>query len=480
MRVVVIGAGFAGLSAACMLAKDGYDVTVIEKNDQSGGRGRKFSKEGFTFDMGPSWYLMHDVFERFFAQFEKKPSDYYTLTRLDPCYRLIFGKDDVIDITPDMEKTYALFDSLEEGGADKLRKLLAQSERQYDISMKNFLYKEYRSPFDLFNLTSLREGSRLNVFQNMQSYMDSIFTSDRAKKILLYTMVFLGGNPKNTPAIYNVMAHVDFNMGVWYPQGGMNAVAQGMERLARELGVEFRYSTPATGIDVHHGRAVAVHTPHGDLPADHIIVNADYHHAETALIPEKYRRYDEKKWEKMTIAPSGLIIYLGIKRRIPSLTHHNLFLENDWMQHFDELFDTPRWAQRPSYYVCAPSKTDPNVAPKGCENLFILVPLAAGLDDTGREAYAEKILAHLESITEPFRDDIVVKELYSHRDFTADYNAYKGTALGLTQTLMQTAFFRPKMQSRIPNVRYTGQFTVPGTGVPIAVISGEIAARGVR
>ncbi len=478
-KVVVIGAGFGGLSIAALLAQDGYDVTVVEKNDQSGGRGMMFSDGEFRFDMGPSWYLMPEVFERFFALFDKKPEDYYRLQRLDPSYRIFFGPQDWVDIVADLEKNLETFEQMETGAAQTLKKYLEKSKYQYEVSMQEFLYKDYTSILDFFNKRMLIEGSRLNVFENLDKYLKRNFKNERLRKILAYSMVFLGGAPNNTPAIYSLMSHIDFNLGVWYPLGGMNAVARGIERLGTELGVEFVYNQEVKKILVNsQGRATGILTKTGELAADLVIGNADYHHIETVLLDPEYQSYTEAYWKKRTIAPSAFILYVGLTKRLKGLIHHNLSFEYDWMKHFDDIFKNPVWSENPSYYICAPAKTEPGMAPPGGENLFILVPLAAGLRDTDevRERYTEKILRHLEVLLgESIIDAIAVKHIFSQRDFFTTFNAYKGTALGLSHTLFQTAFFRPRHRSKkVKNLYFTGQYTHPGIGVPICLISSQI------
>ncbi|MFT4308876.1 MAG: phytoene desaturase family protein [Candidatus Woesearchaeota archaeon] len=482
IKAIIIGAGYGGLSCAALLAKEGYDVHVIDKIEQAGGKGSLLQEEGFSFDMGPSWYLMPDVFEKFFSEFGKKPEDYYTIKRLDPSYRIYFGKDDKIDISPRIEDNAELFDKLEENGRKKFLDYLAQSEYQYNVAMKDFVYKRYTKITDFFNKRMATEGMKLKVLKNFDKHVSTYFKSDKAKKILEYNIVFLGGTPYNTPALYSIMTHVDFNLGVWYPIGGLNAVAKGIEKLALEHNAKFTYNHTAEKIIVENGRAVGVMTNKGRIDADIVVVNADMPHAEISLLDKKYQSYNEKYWEKKTIAPSGFIMYLGVKRKVKGLEHHNLFLDNDWMKHFDQIFKKPGWPDNPSYYVCAPTITEPETAPNGMENLFILVPVAADLEDNNdiREEYASDIIRHLGSIIgDDFSKDIVYKKIFAHNDFIQRYNAYKGTALGLSHTLMQSALFRPDVKSKkVKSLYYTGQYVHPGIGVPMVIIASDIL-RGV-
>jgi len=474
--IAVLGAGFGGLTAAALLAKQGHDVTIYEKTDTIGGRAYVFNQNGYQFDMGPSWYMMPEVFERFFEHFNKKVP--YKLTRLDPSYRIFFSSEDMLDVSADLNENYALFDRLEENGAQKLAEYLAQAEYQYTTAMNQFIYRPYLKHTDMLDPKLALEGAKLKLYQSMHTYIYKQFSSDKARKILLYTLVFLGGDPKRTPSLYSLMSHVDFNLGVYYPQGGMHTVAKAIAKEATTHGVKIKLSEPVTHITTNKGLATHIQTTKGNYPVDAVVANADYHHVETQLLDTKDQSYPEKYWKTATIAPSGIIISLGINKKLPQLDHHNLFFAHDWETHFANIFEKPDWPQNPSYYVCCPSKTDPKVAPKGHETLFILVPVASGLDDTDKEKYADKIITHLESLLKtPLKKHIKEKVVYAHTYFSERFNAYKGTALGLSHTLLQTASFRPRQKSKkIGNLYYAGQYTHPGIGVPMTVISGEIVA----
>jgi phytoene desaturase len=481
--VVVIGAGFGGMSSAALLAKKGYDVTVIEKNSQPGGRAIVWGEKGFVFDMGPSWYLMPEVFERFFSEFGKKVPDYYKLKRLDPNYRVFFSKDNVVDVGADVAKIKKLFDSMEEGGGKKLEEYLRSASYQYEIAMDQFIYKDYRSMFDFLNRKVVFEGTKLHIFDSLDGYAKRFITNADLRKILEYTIVFLGGTPHDSPAMYALMSHVDFNGGVFYPMGGMGELARAFHRLCTEQGVKFRFDEEVKRIDVEGGRVKGVTTAKGKVPAGKVIANSDYPHTETKLLDEKYRSYPEKYWSKRAIAPSAILMYLGFDKRIKNLLHHNLYLSKDWDPHFETIFKKPSWPDNPSYYICCTSKTDPSVAPEGSENIFILIPVAAGLEDTDevRERYFKWVMDHMESLTgESLKEHLVVKRLFSHRDFSSYYNAYKGTALGLAHTLRQTAIFRPAMRSKkVKGLYYSGQYTHPGIGVPMVIIASHILAKDV-
>ncbi len=478
-KAIIIGAGFGGLAAAALLAKDGYDVEVFEKNNQPGGRAQVWKKDGFLFDMGPSWYLMPDVFEKFFGEFGRKPSDFFKLKRLDPSYRIWFGENDYIDMPTDLSEIKKIFAKLEVDGDKKLEKYLAQAKYQYDVAMDRFIYRSYNSWKDILDKQLMVEGAKLNVFGSMGKLAEKYFDSEKARKILLYTIVFLGGSPKVTPALYSIMTHIDFSLGVWYPMEGINKVALAIESLGKKHGAKFHYSKAVDEIIVEEGKAVGVRIGKKINKADLVVVNADYHFAETCLLESKYQSYPEKYWKKKTVAPSALIFYLGISKKIKNLQHHTLFFDGDWEAHFENIFSNPSWPRSdPSFYVCAPSKTDNTVAPKNMENLFVLIPVASGLDDNEgtREKYFEQVIDRMEKLTrESIKEHIIVKRSFAHKDFAKEYNAYKGTALGLAHTLSQTAFLRPKQKSdKVQNLFYTGQYTHPGIGMPITLISSSI------
>lgn len=484
MSSIVVGAGFGGLAAAALLARNGFDVIVLEKNGQPGGRARVWREKGYTFDMGPSWYLMPDVFEKFFAEFGKSPEDFYKLIRIDPSYRIFFADGTKMNVSASLEDNLELFDSLEEGGGEKLREYLEKAERHYNLAMDELIYREYSSLLDILSGRLVLEGFRMPLFGNIEGFIGKTFSSEKAKRILEYSIGFIGGSPRNTPALYYIMNHVDFKLGVWYPdEGGIGRVVDAIHTLAVEHGARFEFNTPIRKIDVLGRKARRVITDRGEYEADFFVVNADYPHSELELLEEPYRTYDEGYWEGRVIAPSALVLYVGIDKKLEALEHHNLYLAEDWETGFETLFDPKKaaWPETPSYYVNVTSKTDSTVSPEGGETLFVLVPLAAGLEDTPelREKYYSKVMGHLEGLAgEPIIGREVVKRIYCVDDFRRDYNAYKGTALGLTHTLRQTALFRPSHHSRrVENLHYTGHYTHPGIGMPMAIISSQILCK---
>lgn len=479
-KVIVIGSGFAGLSTATCLADKGYAVTILEKNAVPGGRARKFETDGFTFDMGPSWYWMPDVFEQYFARFGKKTADYYELIRLDPSYSIFFGENDRMDVPAKMQDLYAMFEQYEPGSSANLERFLKEAQYKYEVGMSEFVHKPSHSIMEFADLRVVFSLFRLQMFQSMASHVRKLFKSEKLIQLLEFPVLFLGATPANTPAMYSLMNYADMALGTWYPLGGMYKIVEGMVKLAEEKGVELKLGQEVKHIYVPNGHATKVITQDQEYEADIVIGGADYHHVEQDLLNREHRRYDETYWQKRTMAPSSLLFYLGINKKLTGLHHHNLFFDEDFGQHAIEIYDDPKWPSKPLFYVCAPSITDESVAPEGCENLFVLIPLAPGLEDTEalREKYFNIVMDRLENLTgQNIRKYIIYKRSFAHNDFKKDYNAFKGNAYGLANTLLQTAFLKPKLRSKkVKNLFYTGQLTTPGPGVPPSLISGQVVA----
>lgn len=494
-KIVIIGGGVAGLASACYLSKKGHQVTLLEKNEHTGGRANVFEKDGFRFDMGPSWYLMPDIFEHFYSIMGEKIEDHLTLTKLSPSYRIYFkdemdehGKTLALDLYSDVEKVKATFERFEKGSGKKLDEYLKYSKYGYEIAKSEFMYKNYNSIFDFLTPRIAIDGTKLHVFSKMHSYVKKFFKSHILQKIIEYQLVFLGSSPYNTPALYNIMNHIDFNMGVYYPKGGIYEIPKSLEKIARKHGTNIRTNSPVSKIlvDEKNSKVKGVELESGEiLDADIVVSNADMHHTETHLLPTKYQQYKEAYWDKKVMAPSAFILYLGLNKKIPELLHHTLMFSKDWETNFKQIFDMPEFPTDPSLYICAPSKTDSTVAPEGMENIFILVPIASGLEYTENdlEVYKEKILDSIarELNIEGLKESIVFSRTFCVKDFYAMYNAYKGTALGLAHTLTQTALFRPNNYSKkVKNLYYAGAGTNPGIGVPICLISAELVFKRIE
>ena len=485
-KALVIGAGFAGLSAASFLAKKGWDVTIVEKNEMAGGRARKFEAEGFTFDMGPSWYWMPDVFEKYFGSFGKKVSDFYELQRLDPSYRVYFEKA-TWDLPANYEALKNLFESIEPGAGNALDLFLAEAKYKYEVGVGKLVYQPSLSITEFIDYELIKGVFKLDVFQSMKTHIARYFKHPYIQFLMEFPVLFLGALPENTPALYSLMNYADIKGGTWYPQHGMYSIVEAMVKVAKSLGVQFKLGEEVMQIVVENGIAKQVISKVNETGIqenysfDVLIGAGDYHHIETKLLEKKYQSYSAKYWDSRVLAPSSLLYYIGLNKKLKDVTHHSLFFDSDFSVHGSEIYSNPMWPSNPLFYASVPSVTDPTVAPAGCENLFLLIPIAAGLEgDTAdvREKYFNLIIERLEKKWgQTITDAIVYKRSYAVADFKNDYHSFKGNAYGLANTLLQTAFLKPSCKSKkINNLYYTGQLTVPGPGVPPSLISGEVVA----
>lgn len=486
-KAVVIGSGFAGLSAASFMAKAGWAVTVLEKQDTPGGRARRLSEQGFHFDMGPSWYWMPDIFERYFEAFEKKVSDHYLLTRLDPSYT-VYYPDQKISVPANYDTLKKVFESVEAGSANMLDKFLEEAEYKYNTGMHRLAYKPGISFTEFLDADLAKGILRLDVFTDMKKHIAKYFKHPHLQQLMEFPVLFLGALPQKIPALYSLMNYADIKLGTWYPAGGMYSIVESMHQLATGLGVQFKFSHDVTGVEIENDKIISVKALHDrenkNFAADAVIAACDYHFAETKLLPRQYRSYSESYWQKRVMAPSCLLYYIGINKRLINTGHHSLFFDVDFDRHGKEIYDQPQWPAEPLFYVSAVSVTDKTAAPEGCENLFFLIPVAAGLKgDTEelRDKYFYKILQRFEERTgEKIKENIIFKRSFAVSDFVHEYNAFKGNAYGLANTLRQTAIMKPSLKSRkLENLFYAGQLTVPGPGVPPALISGEVCAKQV-
>ncbi|WP_233900965.1 phytoene desaturase family protein [Tenacibaculum piscium] len=477
-KIHIIGSGFSSLSASCYLAKAGYDVVILEKNETLGGRARQLKKDGFTFDIGPTWYWMPDVFEKFFADFGKKPSDYYELEKLDPAYQVYFDTADSITIPGSVEEIYEIFEAEEKGSSVHLKAFLKSAAYNYDVSINDLVYNPGVSPLEL--VTPVTIGKIIQFFSSIRKEVRRKIKSKKLIQILEFPVLFLGAKPSNTPAFYNFMNYADFVLGTWHPKGGMYKVIEAMHTLAKDVGVEFKTNANVEEISVNEvGEAIGLIVNGEFIASDIVLSGADYHHTET-LLPQKYRQYSEKYWDKKVFAPSSLLFYVGFDKKLKDVCHHTLFFDTDFDIHAASIYDTPSWPKDPMFYASFPSVTEDSFAPIHNEAATFLIPIAPGIEDTPelREKYFDLIINRLEKLTQQsVKENVIFKESFCVKDFVKDYNSYKGNAYGLANILTQTAFLRPKIKSKkVKNLFFTGQLTVPGPGVPPSLISGKIAS----
>ena len=476
-KVAIIGSGFSALAASCYLAQAGHEVTIYEKNQTIGGRARQLKRDGFTFDIGPTWYWMPDVFERFFADFGKKPSDYYSLEKLGPAYQVYFGVHDFVTIANNLDEICVTFESIEKGAGAKLQKFMAEAKSNYDIAIKDLVYNPGVSPMELITLETAKKVGQF--FSNIRRDVRKQFKNTKLIQILEFPVLFLGAKPSDTPSFYSFMNYADFGLGTWHPKNGMYSVILAIESLAKSLDVTIETNSNVSKILVTNQTATGLIVNDQTILADVVLSGADYHHSET-LLDEQHRAYSEKFWSNQTFAPSSLLFYVGFDKKIINVEHHSLFFDVDFDAHAHSIYDDPRWPENPLFYASFPSKTDTNSAPEGKEAAIFLIPLAPGIEDTEaiRETYFEKIITRLELLTgQELKNNIIFKNSFCVNDFINDYNSYKGNAYGLANTLLQTAFLRPKLKSKkVQHLYFTGQLTVPGPGVPPALISGKLVA----
>ena len=481
-KVIVIGAGFSGLSAAAYLSQQGNEVHVFEKNASAGGRASQIkTPDGYVFDMGPSWYWMPEVFEHFFNDFGFKAADFYQLNLLDPGFEVVFPGKKTVQIPADFEELCQLFESIEKGASSKLKKFMEEAKYKYETGMGNLSAMPGNSITEFLQPDLMKGVLRLQIFSSFKKHVAAYFKDPRLVSIMEFPVIFLGAMADKMPALYSLMNYAGLKLGTWYPEGGFGSVVEGMVQVGISSGVRYNFNDPVTGIIVKDKLVSGVEVTEGFIAADAVVASADYHFVEKDLLPEEFRNYSEEYWDTKTMAPSSLIFYLGVSKKIPGLEHHTLFFDEDLDQHTREIYDTPQWPTKPLFYVCCPSKTDMNVAPIGHENLFILMPLAVGIEDTEelREKYFNMLMKRLQAhAKENIIDYIDYKRSYCINDFVSDYNSYKGNAYGLANTLKQTAILKPKMKNKkLKNLFYTGQLTVPGPGVPPSIISGNMAAQ---
>ena len=476
-KIIVVGSGFSSLSVASYLAKEGHQVKIFEKNEMPGGRARQFKRDGFTFDIGPSWYWMPDVFDSYFEDFGKKVADYYKLEKLDPGYEVYFDNQESIKIGDTLEKIYAAFESEEAGSSIPLKRFIKKAADNYDIAIKDLVYRPGISPLELITPATIKKVGYF--LSTIKREVMKEFNNPRLAQILQFPVLFLGAKPSQTPAFYNFMNFADFGLGTWHPDKGMYSVVEGMVKLAKEIGVTFHLNETVEEITVENKKAVGIISNGKKHNADVVISGADYHHSETLLEP-KYRAYSEPYWDKKTFAPSSLLFFIGIDKKVKNVSHHTLFFDVDFDAHAADIYDHPKWPKEPLFYANFPSITDASMAPVGKEACFLLIPIAPGLEDTEelRQKYFDIVIDRLETLTDQsIRESILFTESFCVIDFVEQYNSYKGNAYGMANTLLQTAFLRPKLKSKkVENLYFTGQLTVPGPGVPPSLISGKLVA----
>ena len=482
-EIIVIGSGLAGMSCAAYLGKAGHRVTVIEKNFTNGGRLQTVSQQGYTFDSGPSWYWMPDIFDSFFEDFDKKKNDYYDLRRINPGYRVYFSEGEYFDLVENLDELKRNFSKIEKGGGRALQRYLDDAGEKYEVAVKKFMYKPSLSPLEYIHFDLIKRLGRLNLFRPISKHIRQYFSNQKIIQMLEFPSLLLGAKPSDTPALYSIMNYADIVLGTWYPSGGIRSVAKAIYQVAKSQGVDFSFNQPVKRISINGNKATEVVTNKSSYHADIVVANADYNHVEQTMLPKSYQNYSKSYWEKRTMSPSALVFYVALNKKL-DLSHHTLFFDSDFKKHAREIYDHPKWPDEPLFYTSCVSKTDPKVAPENGEALFILIPVAPNLVDNEqtRKSYFQQVISRMELlINQDIKDHIVFSKSYAHRDFISDYNSFQGNAYGLANTLFQTAFLKPKIKNKkINNLYYTGQLTVPGPGMPPSLVSGKIVADQIK
>ena len=483
VSIGIVGGGVGGLSAAAHLADAGAEVTLYERRERVGGVAGRLERDGFRFDTGPSWYLMPDVFERFFERFGHEPSDFYELKRLDPHYRVFWDDGDRADVPADPDAAAELFESYEPGAGDAFRRYLDDAETAYEIGMDRFVLPGRSRLRDYLSSDVLAGGRKLDLLDTLDEHVASYVEHPKLRQLLQYTLVFLGGSPYNTPALYQLMSHVDFGLGVYYPLGGMYEVIEAIESVATERGADVHTGVGVTGIEPGSDE-VAVELSGDRYVHDRVVCNAPPEHVERELLPDGAVSRLGDYWGRRTYGPSAYLLYLGVEGSLDSLAHHTLALPTDWKPHFDAIFESPAWPEDPTVYVNVPSRTDPSVAPDGHEAVVTLVPLAPGLDDTPerRTALRERVLDAVASRAgADLRGRIVAEESACVSEFAERFDQPGGSALGLAHTMRQTGPLRPGPRVRgTDRLYYVGGSSNPGIGVPMCLLGGEHCAAAVE
>ncbi len=477
-NVAVIGGGFAGLSAACHLANMGCKVTLFEKNSSIGGRASVYEESGFRFDMGPSFYWMPDIFEKFFKDLGKDINDYYKTVRLDPGYRVVLPNGEIVDMSANLESLCKTFEERERGSGEFLKKFIRKGGYNYRVAIDKVIYKPGLSPFEV-----IMPQTAIRVSQFVRSISQGVASGIKdsgLRRILEFPVLFLGAKPQKTPLFYNFMNYADISLGTWHIEGGFGAVAMAMERLAIEFNVDIKKDSTVNKIEVKNSKANYIKLDSGEtFETDAVVAACDYHHAESLLEPS-HRVYDNDYWQSRVMSPSAIMFFIGFDTTINKVEHHTLFFDTDFERHASAIYDNPSWPQKPLFYCSFTSKSDPSCAPAGCENMVVLIPVAPGIKDTEaqREEYFAHVIDRLEKFTgQKLANRVIVKKTYGISDFSKDFNSFKGNAYGMANTLFQTAYFRPSIKSKkVKNLFFAGQLTVPGPGVPPALISGQIAS----
>ena len=480
-NALVVGAGIGGLSAAIRLRLQGRTVTVIERLPHVGGRANTWEAEGFAFDTGPTLLLMIDYLRAVFEAAGKRMEDYLDLVQLDPNYRVHFADGSHLSLSSRLNGLLEEVERLEPGSGSSLLRYLADTGDMYHIGMSDFVDRNFLTPTAFFSLNNLALLWKARVAQKLYPMVSKYFKDERLRRAFSFQSMYLGLSPFDSPAIYALLPYTEMAGGLYFPKGGMHAIPRALQRLAEDLGVVFRLDTEVATVAQAGGRATGVTLADGStVAADLVVVNAD--------LPHAYKRFLDQPApgdQKFKYTCGAFLMFLGAKKKFPTILHHNLIVPKDLKACMDDIFKHKRVPADPAYYICNPSKTDPSLAPEDGENIYILVPVPHEVEGTDWAVEGPKLRDKMYQKLEAFglrglRDSVVCEKIMTPREFTLDLRCEKGAAFGLSHDMDQVGWLRPhNRHASIDNLYFVGASTHPGTGVPMVLISGKLVAERV-
>ncbi len=478
---IVIGAGIGGIATAARLAKNGYNVTVLEKNESPGGRCNQIVQDGHRFDIGPTLFLMPEVWEETFASLGEKMGDHLDLRRIDPTYMVRFDDGLQLELTSNIGDMQAQLEAVEKTAFTGFLNYIAEGSKHYKVSLDKFVGRNFFSIFDYFSLKNLPLIFKLKALGKHYRNTGRFFKDERLKAAFTFQNMYLGLSPYDAPATYSLLQYTELAEGVWYPMGGVYAAIEALVKIAEKLGVKFIYNAPAKKLNVEGSQVKTVELGNGKtLEADIFVGNADLPYIYKELLPDPIAA---KKLDKKLYTCSTIMFYWGVDKQYPQIGHHNVFLASDYKASFDQIFKEHNLPDKPSFYVHAPARTDPAAAPAGQDTLYVLVPVGH-LDAASEQDWDERVNRARKAVFERLSKEMGIDDLESHLKFEIAYqpkvwkerfNLEKGAAFGLSHNFWQVGYLRPQNRhKKYKNLYFAGASTHPGTGLPIVLLSARL------
>ncbi|MBA5255037.1 phytoene desaturase family protein [Enterococcus hirae] len=484
-KIIVIGAGVAGLSAAVRLQKLGYEVTLYEKDRQVGGKMNQIKTAGFTFDLGPTIVMMPEIYREVFEFCGKDPDDYISMKKVDPMLKLYFNKEEPIEFSNDLIELTKTLENISPEDTEGYFAFLADIYQRYTIAKEAFITKSFRGFWDFYNPKSLWAGIRLRTFSDAYTSISKFVKDDRLRKSLAFQTLYIGVSPYQGPSLYTIIPMIELFYGVYFIEGGMYTLATSLARLFEELGGKIVYETSVDEILIDNKIAKGIRIGKEQVMADAIVCGADFPYAMKELIPDERQRgkYTNKKIAKFEYSCSCFLMYLGLDKKYPEEHLHSIYFAEDFKKNVDDLFERGKLPDDPSFYLYRPSLMDDSLAPEGQEGLYVLVPVPElskyeKWTEQTMQAYRQKIIRLLKekTIFKDIDEHIVSETLITPKDFSERFNAYNGATFGLKPTLKQSNYYRPHNKfSAAENLYFCGSSTHPGAGVPIVMQSAKLA-----